>query len=155
MPRAASRHVAIWIDRHQAFLVLFGADLLDGWLALTTDDGWSQYRVDARKYLRMQQYYGAVLSHLETRDEILILGPGRAKRELRQVIERHGGAKGRVVGLYQASRLAEADLVFPTGGIGHGGRSASPDGCILQSGSSMNQDSASPKSKLKGSFRGT
>lgn len=155
MPPAASRHIAIWIDRHQAYVVRFGADLLDRRLAHTADHGWSQYRVDARRYLRMQQYYDAVLTYLEPGDEVLLLGPDQAKRELYQLIERHGGSKGSVVALYPASRLAEADLVFPTDGIGHGGKCACPHGRILQPGSSMSQDSDSPKGKLKGSFMGT
>lgn len=155
MPHAASRHIAIWIDGHQALLVLFGADQPFGSLAPTTDDGRSQYRIDARRYLRMKQYYDAVLTYLEPGDEVLLLGPDEAKHNLRQLIERYGGSKGSVVGLYHASRLAEADLVFPTGGIGHGRRKPSLDGRILQQGSSPNQGSDSPKGKLKGSFIST
>ena len=152
MPHATSRHIAIWIDIHQAFLILFRADQLDGCLAHTADDGWSQTRVDARQYRRIQQYYNAVLTYLEPRDEILILGPDQAKGELCQIIERQRGSRGSVVGVYRASRLAEADLLFPTGGMGHGRRNPSLDGRILQQGSSMNRDSESPKGKLKGSF---
>lgn len=155
MPHAVSRHVAIWIDSHQAFLLRFGADLRDGWLAPTTDGGWSQCRVDAHRYSGAQQYYVAVLTCLEPRDEILILGPDQAKDELRQLIERHRGSKGSVVGLYHASRLAEVDLVFPTGGIGHIRQSTSPDRHILQQGSGTSQNADSPKGKLKGSFIST
>jgi hypothetical protein len=155
MPHAASQHIAIWIDSHLAFLVLFGPDQLLGSLAPTTDHGWSQYRINARRYLRMQQYYDAILTYLEPGDEVLLLGPDAAKHDLHQLIERHRGSKGGVVGLYHASRLAEADLVFPTSEIGHGGRKPNPDSRTLQPGSSMNQDLDSPKGKLKDSFMGT
>jgi hypothetical protein len=65
----------------------------------------------------MQQFYEAVLSHLQPQDEILILGPGRAKRQLGQRIEQLGNLKGKVVGLQDAPELAEVELVFPTGEV--------------------------------------
>ena len=78
-------------------------------------DGWSQYRVDAQRYPLIQQYYDAVLSHLEPQDEILILGPGQAKSELCRQIEQYEGLKGRVGGLHHPAGLTEVELVFPTG----------------------------------------
>ena len=75
----------------------------------------SQCRVDARQYRHLQHYYEAVLSLLEPQDAILILGPDQAKRELLQRIEVHQGARGKVVGIHDASRLSEADLVYRTG----------------------------------------
>jgi hypothetical protein len=43
----------------------------------------------------------------------LILGPGQAKRELCHQIEQQGSLRGRVVGLYYASKLAKVELTFP------------------------------------------
>jgi hypothetical protein len=65
----------------------------------------------------MQQFYDALLSHLEPVDDILILGPGQAKHELRQQIDRCRGLKGKVVGIHNASTLAQVELVLPTGGV--------------------------------------
>jgi len=155
MARVASRHVAIWIDHHEAIILGFEASPFASSVPHIPGDGWSQHRVDAQKYPFMQQYYDAVLSHLESQDEIWILGPGQVKHELRQQIEQQGTLKGKVVGLYRASRLAEADLVFPTGEIWRGGKGRSPDGRFLGQGSSMDQDGDSAKGKLKGSFMGT
>jgi hypothetical protein len=45
----------------------------------------------------------------------LILGPGRAKDQLCQRIEQHVNLKGKVVGIQHATKLAEVELVFPTG----------------------------------------
>ena len=117
MTRAASRHVAIWIDRREAILFAFEVDPFDGSVPHRPGDDWSQYRVDARSYPLRQEYYDAVLSHLGSQDEIWILGPGQMKRELRQRIEQHDGQKGTVVGLHHASRPADVELIFPIGEI--------------------------------------
>ena len=119
MTRAASRHVAIWIDHHEAILLTFEAGPFDGSVPHGPGNGWSQYRVDARSYPLMQEYYDAVLSYLASQDEIWILGPGQAKHELRQRIEEHGTVRGRVVGLHDACGLAAVELVFPKGKAWH------------------------------------
>ena len=119
MTRAVPRHIAIWIDPHQAILFASEPEPFDRPTLHRPGGGWSQDRVDALQYPSMQQYYGAVLSHLEPLDEILILGPGQANHELQHQIEQQGGLKGRVVGLYDASRLAEVEVVFPTSEARH------------------------------------
>ena len=115
MMRAVPRHFAIWIDRDHAVLLSSEAEPFDRSTLHRPGEGWSQDRVDARDYRSTQEYYAAVLSRLEPRDEILILGPGRAKIELGHQIEEQGGLKGKVVGLYYASSLAKVEVIFPTG----------------------------------------
>jgi hypothetical protein len=119
MERAVPRHVAIWIDPHQAVLLSSESEPCDRSALPRPDEGWSQNRVRAERYLLRQQYYDAVLSHLEPLDEILILGPGRTKLELRRQIEKQEGLKGKVVGLYHASTLAEVEVIFPTSETWH------------------------------------
>jgi hypothetical protein len=114
MTRPVSRHVALWIDLQQAILLAFEAEPLDGSALHRPGEGRSQDRVGAHQYPSTQQYFGAVLSYLKPRDEILILGPGQAKLELRHQIEQQGGLKGKVVGLHDACRLAKVEVVFPT-----------------------------------------
>lgn len=114
MTRPVSRHVAIWIEPWQAILLAFEGEPLDSSVLHRPGAGWSQDRVDAHQYPSTQQYVGAVLSYLKPLDEILILGPGQAKHELRNQIEQLGGLKGKVVGFYYASRLARVEVVFPT-----------------------------------------
>jgi len=106
-------NVAIWIDDKEAILLVF-ADPLEGSVSHSQGDGGSQYHVNAQQYLVRRQYYAAVLSYLGPGDEVLILGPGSAKRELCQRIKQHAGLKGNVVGLRRASGLAKVELVFPT-----------------------------------------
>jgi hypothetical protein len=115
------RHVAIWIDHHQAVLLMFRTSPLLRPTVEGPDGQWFQYRVDARQHRRAQGYYEAVLSLLNPQDEIFILGPDQAKRELLGRIEGHQGAKGTVVGIHDAARLSEVDLVCPTGEVWRAG----------------------------------
>jgi hypothetical protein len=114
MTHPVSRHVAVWIDPRQAILLAFEVEPLDSSALDRSDNGWSQVRVDAHQYSSTQQYFGAILSYLKPLDEILILGPGQAKNELRQQIEQQGSLKGTVLGLYYASGLAKVEVIFPT-----------------------------------------
>jgi len=107
-------HVAIWIDDKEAILLVFDADPREGLDSNSPGNGWSQHHVSTQQHLVRQQYYDAVLSYLGPGDEVLILGPGSAKRELCQRIKQHAGLKGNVVGLRRASGLAKVELVFPT-----------------------------------------
>jgi hypothetical protein len=113
--QTACRRIAIWIDAQQAILCAFGVGPSDDPIPHGSGDEWSDHRVDARLYPQPQQYYEAVLSHLKCEDEILILGPGQAKRDLHQQLRRHGAQKNKVIGLRHAPRLAEVELVFPMG----------------------------------------
>jgi hypothetical protein len=112
--RKVPRHIAIWIDAHQAILLISEAEPFGQSTLHRPGEGWSQGRVDAQQYPSAQQYYGAVLAHLEPLDEILILGPGQARLELRHQIGQQAGLKGKVVGLQYASMLAKAEVIFPT-----------------------------------------
>lgn len=141
MTRVASRRAAIWIDHHEAILLAFEVGQFASSVPHRPGDGWSQHRLDAQEYPHMQQYYDAVLSHLEPQDEILILGPGQAKRELRRRIEQQGGPRGKIVGLYHASRVANAELIFPTGKLGYSKK--------------VKAAARAPKGKLKAGFRRT
>ena len=121
MSGTAHRHVAIWLDRHQAVLLAFRTGSLLSPLIEGADGPRSEYRVDARQVRPAPGYYEAVLALLEPQDEIFILGPDQAKRGLLRRIEGYQGAKGTVVGIHDAARLSDADLVFPTGEVWRAG----------------------------------
>jgi hypothetical protein len=116
MTHEVPRHVAIWMDPQQAILLAFETEPFDRSTPHIRGRGgsWSQDCIDTQGYLSKEQYYDAVLSHLKPQDEILILGPGEAKLELRHQIERQGGQRGQVRGLYYASRLANVEVIVPT-----------------------------------------
>lgn len=148
MAGRATRRVVIWIDNHEAILLAFEVGPFDSSVGQNPGDGWSLHRVDAERYSLTQQYYGAVLYHLQPEDEILILGPGQAKRELRQQIEQPGILKGKVIGLQYASRLADVELVSPTSGEWR-----LDDASPARNASRLDKDRGSPKGELKASFR--
>jgi hypothetical protein len=119
MTHLAPRHVAIWIDSQGSLLLVLGAGKAGTPLPGSAGGEWLQHRVDRGSHGEVQGYYDAVLDLLLPQDEILILGPGGAKRELRRRIKESGGRRGRVVGLRQASDLTRVELVLPTHSVDH------------------------------------
>jgi len=59
----------------------------------------------------LKHFYDEVVHYLSSADDVLILGPGQAKHELRRRIEHHKILKGKVLALINASRLTEAELI--------------------------------------------
>ena len=119
MTDAHPRHVVIWLDGYHAVLLVLENESSAVPHLQGSGDGCLQRQIDARQCWSMHHYHDAVLAYLEPENEILLLGPGQAKQELRRQIERHRGLKGKVVGLYHASELATAELVFPVSDAWH------------------------------------
>jgi len=118
MKHNAPRRVAIWIDHREALLVAFVADQLQQEEELVSEvrphthgGGWSQHRFEAHRHEMLKHFYDDVIQHLGLVDEILILGPGQAKYELRARIEHHKGLKGKVVDVTSTDQLTEAELI--------------------------------------------
>lgn len=110
----SARQVAIWVDHHEAFLAKFQDEQLDREEEIyshagphTHGGGWSQHRIDAHRHEQLNHFYDEILEHLGTVDEILILGPGQAKHELRSRIEHHKGLRGKVVQLKTTDKISE------------------------------------------------
>jgi peptide subunit release factor 1 (eRF1) len=124
MKHSALRRVAIWIDHREALLVAFVADQLQREEELVSEvrphthgGGWSQHRFEAHRHETLKHFYEEVIQHLGMVDEILILGPGQAKHELRARIEHHKGLKGKVVEIASADQLTAAELVAQAKGF--------------------------------------
>ena len=124
MNRDNLRRVAIWVDHREAIMVLFVGDHLDrekeilaGADSPVRDVNLPQYHLETHRHEVLKQYYDDVIQRLGPVDEILILGPGQAKHELRKRIEHHKGLKGKVVGLSTAPPLTEAQLVSKAEGF--------------------------------------
>lgn len=121
MPLAMPRHLVVWIDSQRAILAILEGNSSTSEQPLRSEpcprmagEDESMYRISACQYGGPQQLYDAVLYHLAPQDEILILGPGRPKFELRRKIEAYEGLKGKVVALRTASRIPQVELVTPT-----------------------------------------
>jgi peptide subunit release factor 1 (eRF1) len=117
----AERRTAIWIDHRTAILNTFVGEHLEVEQVLHSDagphthgGGWSQQHIEAHNHELLKHFYDRVIDYLAPADEILILGPGQAKYELRKRIERHKGLKGTVVTLQNATKMSEAELIAIT-----------------------------------------
>lgn len=118
MNHNAPRRVAIWIDHREALLAVFVADQLRREDEIDSDagphthgGGWSQHSLEAHRHEMLKHFFDEVVQHLGPVDEILVLGPGQAKYELRDRIKHHKGLKGKVVDLVTVPKLTEADLI--------------------------------------------
>jgi peptide subunit release factor 1 (eRF1) len=113
-----ARRVAIWIDHREAMMITFRGEAIVAEEELfsevgprTRGGGWAQHRIEAHRHEILKHYYEEVIEHLGPVDEILILGPGQAKQELRKSIEHHKGLRGKVMATHSASRLTEHEVV--------------------------------------------
>ncbi len=110
--------VAIWIDHREAILaILSDAHLLREEEIFseagprTQGGGWSQKRIQAHRHALLDHFYEEVLQDLAGADEIIIYGPGQAKHELHQHINRNKALSQRVIDLVTTGRVSENELV--------------------------------------------
>ena len=101
MNRDNLRRVAIWVDHREAIMVLFVGDHLDrekeilaGADSPVRDVNLPRYHLETHRHEVLKQYYDDVIQRLGPVDEILILGPGQAKHELRKRILRRFRQEG-------------------------------------------------------------
>jgi len=57
----------------------------------------------------LNTYYDAVIASLRDAESILILGPGEAKGELKERLEKHG-LEGRIVGIETVDRMTDRQV---------------------------------------------
>ena len=112
------RYIAIWIDHRSATVLTFTGDNLEREQEFlsnagphTHGGGWSQRRIEAHRHEMLKHFYEEIIQHLGPVDEILILGPGQAKYELKKRIEHHKGLKGKVMDLDSAPEMSEVELI--------------------------------------------
>jgi len=112
------RRVAVWLDQRIAILVAFEGECLEAEEEIVSEagphthgGGWSQHRIEAHRHELLKHFYEEIVDHLGAVDEILIVGPGQAKHDLRKHIEHHKGLKGKVVELETVDKMTEKELV--------------------------------------------
>ncbi len=118
MSKHDPRYIAIWIDHRLASALTFTGENLDREQEFlsnagshTHGGGWSQRRIEAHRREMLKHFYEEVIQHLGPVDEILILGPGQAKYELKKRIDHHKGLKGKVMDLVSAPEMSELELI--------------------------------------------
>jgi stalled ribosome rescue protein Dom34 len=112
------RQMAVWIDHREAILAIFeDAHLLSEEEIFSEVDphthggGWAQKRIEAHRHTVLDHYYEEVVQNLAGADEIIIYGPGQAKYELHQHINRNRALSQRVIDLVTTDKLSEHQLV--------------------------------------------
>jgi len=113
-----NRQIAIWVDHQEAFLAKFQDEQLTREKEFnskigsdTHGRGWSRHHFDAHYHEQLKHFYDEIVEHLGSVDEILILGPGQAKHELRSRIEHHKGLHGKVLDLKTTDKLSEEQFI--------------------------------------------
>jgi hypothetical protein len=114
-------HVGIWIDHKKAVIVSASAD---GVFTRTLEsdvgrhphfagqqDGGGEKKYEERHTHRLEQYYDEVISQLGDPEGILILGPGEAKIELQERLNRSAERADRVIAVEAADKLTDPQLV--------------------------------------------
>jgi peptide subunit release factor 1 (eRF1) len=114
----STRQVAIWVDHQEAFLAKFQNEQLAREEEIDSEvgphthgGGWSQHRIEAHRHEQLKHFYDEIVEHLGSVDEIIILGPGQAKHELRTRIEHHKGLRGKVVDLRTTDKISEDQFI--------------------------------------------
>ena len=109
---------AVWIDHNEALVaILTDAHLMHEKEILskagphTHGGGWSQKRIQAHRHALLDQFYEQVAQNLTGADEIMIYGPGQAKHELYQHLNRHKDLTQRILRLVTTDKLSEREFI--------------------------------------------
>jgi hypothetical protein len=116
-----SNHVGIWIDHKRAVIVSALANgvstrILESEVGAHPhfggqQDGGGEKKYEERHTHRLERYYDEVISQLGEPDGILILGPGEAKVELKERLNRYNARADRVIAVEAADKLTDPQLV--------------------------------------------
>jgi stalled ribosome rescue protein Dom34 len=112
------RQIAVWIDHHEAILAIFNDahllredEIFSEVGPHTHGGGWSQKRIEAHRHAVLDHFYDEIVQNLISADEIVIYGPGQAKHELHQHINRNRALSQHVIGLVTTDKLSEHQFI--------------------------------------------
>lgn len=116
-----SHNTGIWIDHKKAVIV----SASEGEITTRTLDsdvgphphfggsqeGGGEKKYEERRTLELRGYYDEVIRQLGHPDALLILGPGEAKLELKERLDRSNLSSTSVIALESADRLSDSQIV--------------------------------------------
>ena len=112
------RQIAIWIDHREAILAIFNdvhllreEEIFSEAGPHAHGGGWSQKRIEAHRHTVLGHFYEEIVQSLSGADEIIIYGPGQAKYELYQHINRHKILDQRVIDLVTTDKLNDQQFI--------------------------------------------
>jgi len=112
------RQIAIWIDHREAIMAKFTnahllreEELFSDVGPHTHGGGWSQQRFESHRHAVLDHFYEEIIQNLTDADNIIIYGPGQAKHELHQHLNRYKGLSQRVIDLVTTDKLSEHEFI--------------------------------------------
>ena len=113
--------MGIWIDHKKAVIVSAGADgvtikTLESEIGAHPhfsgqQDGGGEKKYEQRHGQHLDRYYDEVIDHLADPDELLILGPGEAKLELKEHLRRSKAHSECTVDIATTDKLTDPQIV--------------------------------------------
>jgi len=116
-----SHNAGIWID-HEKAVIVFASEAAVTTRTLDSDvgphphfggsqEGGGEKKYEERRSLQLRGYYDAVIRQLGHADALLILGPGEAKLELKERLDRSNLSSARVIAIETTDRLTDPQIV--------------------------------------------
>ena len=112
------RQIAIWVDHREAIMAVFTdthlqreEELFSGVGPHTHGGGWSQQRFEFHRRAILDHFYEEIIKNLNGADEIIIYGPGQAKYELEQHVNRYKGLSQHVINLITTDNLDDQQFI--------------------------------------------
>ena len=114
--------VGIWIDHKKAVIVSASADGVTTTKTLESEvnahpryagqqDGGGEKKYEERHSQDLDRYYDEVIRQLTDADELLILGPGEAKLELKARLRRSKAHPERTINIETTDKLTDPQIV--------------------------------------------
>ena len=76
-----------------------------------SQEGGGEKKYEERHNLRLDQYYDEVISQIGQPDALLLFGPGEAKRQLKDRLDRSKASSERIVAIESADKLTDPQIV--------------------------------------------
>jgi hypothetical protein len=116
-----SHQAGIWIDHERAVIVSASegritSETLESHVAGHPryggqQDGGGEKKYEERHDQHLDRYYDEVISHLTDAAELLIFGPGEAKRELERQLRRSKAHPVRIIDIETTDKLTDPQIV--------------------------------------------
>jgi hypothetical protein len=121
------RHVGLWIDHRQAYLIRNGAEKVEvipsnvkrriHFSGGSRIGGTYNQKMDSELHYndhyknQLEKYYTKIISAIQNADSIFIMGPGEAKLELKKLLQRHKDLRNRLVKVEKADKMTLNQII--------------------------------------------
>lgn len=111
------KQIAVWVDHREAILAIFQdahllreEDLFSEAGPRTHGGGWSQKRIEAHRHAVLDHFYEEVVGEMLGADQVILYGPGQAKYELEQHVNRIKSLHGHILKVVTTDKLGDTQL---------------------------------------------